>query len=304
MAITTAAGVLLPEVLLVGAGHATLYASVTPSGNGQPAAGRLRRMPVPGLPFARWAWRGQSRRARRRRADAVMTTVRALTRPGELTVIDDQGVRYTLDPEAMLSIIGPSEEPAGPLSVRFRLDPVPGRGIGWLELRRQDGSAIRLLPSARPAVQVSQLMPASAIPAERELLDQALADGPRHHLDIGAVLPPIGGMSVQVDSLVSRPDSWQLYLRATPRWWRYSEDGSREWSPATVDAEDDRGGMYLSTPAGGTWRPSREPGHEEQEELGYEELALRFVPRLDPHAHGLTLTFRGADEKVLVDLRL
>jgi hypothetical protein len=311
-AIAASAGVLLPEVLVVGPRHATVYASLTPSGNGQPAGGRLGRLLVPGMPLARWAWSGQSRRARRRHVDAAMTTVRALARPGELTVIDDQGVRYTLSPGGMFGIIGSSGEPAGPMSVRLGLDPVPGRGIRWLELRSQDGSAIRLLPSARPAVQVSQLMPTSASPAERELLARTAelqqsgeqADGPRHHLDIGAGLPPIDGVSMQVDSLISRPDSWRLYLRATPGWWRHSKDGSRRWAPATVHAEDDRGGTYLSTPDGGRWHPNREePGHEE-EEPGHEELALRFLPRLDPQARALTLTFRGANEKVLVDLRL
>jgi hypothetical protein len=265
--------------------------------------------------------------------------------------------------------------------VHLRLDPVPGHGITWLELRRQDGSAIRFLPSPRPAVQVSQLAQAPASPAERELLNLALflieshlnaaseaagelltrecsaalaraaelrqsgeldpaselpdqlrqlcavltehrpadrlpaswagmlgaarqSDGPRHHLDIGAALPPIDGVSVQVDSLISGPGVWRLYLRATPRWWKYSEDGNRKWPPATVHAEDDRGGMYLSTYDGGTWQPNGEEPGPGEEQFGHEELALRFLPRLDPHAQVLTLTFRGADEKVLVNLRL
>jgi hypothetical protein len=375
-AIATSVGVLLPEALVAGAGHATLYASLMPSGNAQPAAGRLGRVPAPGMPFARWAWR----RAHRRRADAAVTTVRALARPDELTIIDNQGVRYTLRPEGTWGKIGPSGEPAGPLSVRLRLDPVPGRGIGWLEVRRPEGSAVRLLPSARPVVQVSRRTPASASPAERELLDQALSlielqltdagevaedllrqqcaaalartaqiqrsgelgpaselpdqlrqlcavltehrpadrlpaswsgmldaarrgGGPRHHLDIGAALPPIDRVTVQLDSLISWPDSWRLYLRATPSWWRHSQDGSRKWFPVTVHAEDDRGGTYLSAFGGGTMDPGREePGHEEK--VRHEELALRFLPRLDPLAHALTLTFRGANEEILVDLGL
>jgi hypothetical protein len=377
-AIATSAGVMLPEVLVSGPGHATLYASLTPSGKGQPAAGRLRRMLLPAMPLARWAGGGWSRRPRRGRVDAAMATARALARPGELTVIDDQGVRYTLVPESMFGIIGPSGEPAGPMSVCLGLDPVPGRGIRWLELRRQDGSATRLLPSARPAMQVSQPTPSFASPAERELLDQAAlalielqlttadnaaadllrqhcsaavartarlqqsgeldpasdlpdqprqlcaaltghhpanqlpaswsgmlraarkANGPRHHLDIGAALPPIDGVSIQVDSLISRPDSWRLYLRAAPRRWRHGQDGSR----MTVQAEDDCGGTYLSIPDGGKWHPNRDEFGHEEEELGHEELALRFLPRLDPQTHVLTLTFRGANEKVLIDLRL
>ena len=172
-AIATSVGVLLPEALVAGAGHATLYASLTPPGNGRPAAGRRGRMPALGLPFTRWAPRGQ--RARRQRADAAVATVRALTRPDELTIADNQGVRYTLHPWVMSAKIGPSGQPAGPLSVRLRLDPVPGRQIGWLELRRPGGSAVRLLPSARPAVQVRPRTPASASPAERALVDQALS---------------------------------------------------------------------------------------------------------------------------------
>jgi hypothetical protein len=380
-AIATSAGILLPEALVADAGHATLFASVTPSGNGQSAAGRTRRVPVPRMPLARWVWGGPSRRARRRRAHAALATLDALVRPGELTAVDDRGARYTLEPEAVFGATGPSGQPAGPVSVRLRLDPVPGQGITWIELRRQDGSAIRLLPSPRPAVQVSQLAQASASPAERELLNQALflieshlnaaseaagellaqecsaalakaaevqqsgdldpaselpdqlrqlcavltehrpadrlpaswagmlgaarqSDGPRHHLDIGAALPPIDGVSVQVDSLISGPGVWRLYLRATPRWWTYSQDGNSKWLPATVHAEDDRGGMYLSTYDGGTWQPDGEEPGPGEEQLGHEELALRFLPRLDPHARVLTLTFRGFNEKILVNLRL
>ena len=318
-ALATSAGVLLPDLLVAGAGHATLYASLTPSGNGPPAAPRPRGEPAPGVPLARWPWR-RGARARRRRAYAVMAPVRVLARPGELTVTDDQGVRYTFHPWGMWGKIGPSGEPAGPLSVRLRLDPVPGRGIGWLELRRQDGSAIRLLPSARAAVRVSRRTPISASPVERELVDQALslnepqlgvapqADGPRRHLDIGAALPPVDGVTVRVDSLISWPGSWRLYLRAAPQWWEFRENGCGMRPAVTVHAEDDRGGTYLATPDGSTRYPGgEEPGHDEEsheEGVTHEELALRFLPRLDPLARALTLTFQGASEEVLVDLRL
>lgn len=111
-------------------------------------------------------------------------------------------------------------------------------------------------------------------------------DGPRRHLDLGAVLPAIDGVSVQADSLFSWPDSWRLYLRATPSWWKYSEDGNRKWSPISVNAEDDRGGTYVSNFGGST-------GHGD-----HEEFALRFLPRLHPLAHALKLTFGGADEEI------
>lgn len=377
--IATPAGLLLPEALVVGADHATLYASLTPPANGQPAVGMRRGMPAPGMPFARWAMRRRVRRVRRRQADAAVTTMRTLVGPDELTVVDDRGVRYTLRPLGMSGKVGRSGEPAGPRSVSLRLDPVPGPGVGWLELRCRDGSSTRLLASTRPSVRVSRLTPISESAAERELAGQALslielqlnhagdavedllrrrcpealaraskiersgqldpasqlpdqlrqlcsvltehrppgglpaswsgmlgaaqrADGPDHHLDIGAALPPIDGVTVQLDSLISWPDSWRLYLRATPTWWGYSEDGMRKWSVVTVHAEDDRGGSYLSTFGGSTGHTRHEePG---QEDVSHEELILRLRPRLDPLAHALTLTFRGANEEVLVNLRL
>jgi hypothetical protein len=366
-AIETPAGVLFPEALVVGAGHAVLDVALMPSGNGEPATARPRRMLVPAMPFARLVpGRARAtRRARRRRADVAVAVMRSLGRSDDLTVIDDLGARYALHPEAMH---GPSGGPAGLVSVRLRLDPVPGREVRWLELRSQNGAATRLVRSGRPAVRISQLTAVAVTPAERALSDQAFglmelhltstevaddilrqrcsaalasiaeaqqsseldpaselpdqlrqlcavltehrpagglprnwsrmldaarrADGPARHLDICAALPPIDGVAVQADILISRSDGWRLYLRATPGWWNYSEDGHRKWNPVSVHAEDDRAGTYLSIFDGST-------GHR-----GNEELALRFVPRLDPLARALKLTCRGASEEVVVDLRL
>jgi hypothetical protein len=380
-AIKTSAGVLLPEAVVVGADHATLYASVMP-GDGQPSPGQAASGPPPQVRLARWAWRRRLprvQRASRRYAEAARTTMRTLAQPDEVTVVDDGGADYALRPQGGSGRTGPSGEPAGPRSVRFWLDPVPRRGTGWLELRRQDGTATRLLPSARPAVQVGQLTPVAVSPAERELTDQALSlielrltsigdlphdilsqrcsaalatmeeiqrsgelgaaselpdqlrqlcavltqhgpadrlpaswsgmldaawrtDGLRHQLDIGAALPPIDGVVVLADSLISGAGSWQLYLRVTPRWWNYGEDG-RGRTRVSVRPHDDRGGTYLSTLEGSTrHRDLDEPAHEEK--VGHEVLGLRFLPRLDPHAHTLTLTFRGADEEIAIDLPL
>jgi len=366
-AIETSAGVLFPEALVAGAGHAVLDASLMPSGNGEPATARPRRLLGPGMPFARLVpGRARAaRRARRRRADAAVATMRSLAGSDDVTVVDDRGARYVLHPEGMHTRSG---GPAGPMSVRLGLDPVPGREVRWLELRGQNGSATRLARSGRLAVRISQLTAVALSPAEREVSDLASglmelhltstevaddilrqrcsaalariadiqqsgdldpaselpdqlrqlcivltehrppgrlprewsrmldaarrADGPRHHLDICAALPPIDGVAVQADTLISMSDGWRLYLRATPGWWRYSEDRHRKWSPVSVHAEDDRAGMYLSIFGGST-------GHR-----GHEELALRFLPRLDPLARALKLTCRGASEEVVVDLGL
>jgi hypothetical protein len=143
-------------------------------------------------------------------------------------------------------------------------------------------------------VVLTEHRPADGLPRNWSgMLDAAQrADGPRRHLDICAALPPIDGLAVQVDILISMSDGWRLYLRTTPGWWNYSEDSLRKWNPVSVHAEDDRAGTYLSTFDGST-------GHR-----GNEELALRFLPRLDPLARALKLTCRGASEEVVVDLGL
>ena len=362
-AIGTSAGLLFPDVLVAGAGHAVLDASLMPSGTGESAAARARRLLVSGVPLARLV-PGRARATRR----AAVAALGSLARPGDLTVIDDRGARYALHPGGMWGKFGPSGGPAGPLSVGLGLDPVPGREVRWLELRSQNGAATRLVRSGRPAVRISQLTGVAVSPAERELSDQAFglmelrltstevaedflrqrcsaalariaeiqrsgeldpgselpdqlrqlcavltghrpagslprswsgmldaaqrADGPRRHLDICAALPPIDGVAVQVDILISMSDGWRLYLRATPGWRNYGEDSHRMWSPVSVHAEDDRAGTYLSTFGGST-------GHRANE-----ELALRFLPRLDPLARALKLTCRGASEEVVVDLGL
>jgi hypothetical protein len=118
------------------------------------------------------------------------------------------------------------------------------------------------------------------------------ADGPEQHLDIAAVLPPVDDIVVRVDSLVSGPRVWKVYLTAEPGWWTYSADRNRKWPVMSLHAEDDLGGLYLSEFDGS----SRHGDHE--------ELALRFLPRLNPLARALTLTLHRATEQVTIELRL
>ncbi|MDQ2875244.1 MAG: hypothetical protein M3Y33_10780 [Actinomycetota bacterium] len=124
------------------------------------------------------------------------------------------------------------------------------------------------------------------------MLDAAhRTDGPRHHLDIGAALPPLDGIVATLDSLSSGPGAWRAYLRAVPGWWSYSEDRRRKWPPVSVHAEDDVGGSYLSIFGGSN-------SHDD-----CEELTLNFLPRLNPLARALKLTF-GAGGEVEVDVDL
>ena len=117
-------------------------------------------------------------------------------------------------------------------------------------------------------------------------------DGAPQHLDISAALPPVDDIVVRVDSLVSGPRTWQLYLRAEPGWWTYSADRNSKWSAMLARAEDDLGGLYLSQFGGST-------GHGD-----HEELILRFLPRLNPLARTLILTFTHAADQVTIEVRL
>ena len=347
--IETAAGTLRPGVLVAGPARAALDASLLPTGQTQD---RLAAPPPPISSSARVAM-----------AQALGDLAGAITSAVALT--DDQGTTYTLHVEDIQHYPDRSQE-GGPVSLRLGVDPVPARERGWLELRGQDGSAARLMPSPRPDARVSRLVPVPEGPAARELSELALgligltgyglgpgdmerhcsaalaraaevqqsgqpgtagdlpgqltrlcafltgrgpadglppgwstmisaaghADGARQHLDISAALPPVDDIVVRVDSLVSEPRAWKVYLRAEPGWWTYSADRNRKWSAMLARAADDLGGLYLSQFGGST-------GHGD-----HEELILRFLPRLNPLARTLTLTFTHAAEQVTIELRL
>jgi hypothetical protein len=279
LAIETAAGTLSPRALVVGPDHAALDVWLMPSPETQ------RRLTGPSAANVPGAWS----------ADTLFTLASdpsEMLRFDDVIVLDDREARYTLT----------FESGSIPHDLRLRLDPVPPRGCGWLELRGRDGSAARLLPSARPVVQISPPAPPAAGPDGLELPEQAPspieqqpappADGLAHHLDIAADLPPVDGTAVRLDSLIAEPDDWCIYLRARPGWWTYSEDRHRKWAAMSVGAEDDRGRRYVSTFGGSTGRGD------------HEELILRFQPRLDPLAGSVKLAFTGAAGQVVVEVRL
>jgi hypothetical protein len=117
------------------------------------------------------------------------------------------------------------------------------------------------------------------------------SDGAWQHLNLFVAFPRIDQTVVRVDSLLSEPETWRVYLRAEPGWWSYGID-RRKWPVMRVGAEDDLGGMYLSQFDGSRGRGD------------HEEVTLRFHPRLNPLARALTLTFSGVGEQVTLDLRL
>jgi hypothetical protein len=281
-AIETPSGLLLPEGLIVGADDAFLSTTLTPWQSDTP----------------RHDDAGPDRAAPADSHVSINEEIRALeasTQTGDIAVVDDRGTTYALRVRAAAGARGPS-----PKSIRYRVDPTPGRGIEWLELRGQNGTAARLLPSPRAAVRIGPLTPMTAPPLSgqrpdddsrgRDTMPDAVArsDGPRHHLDLGITLPPIEGIALQLDSLISASSGWSLFLRASPRWRRYRDDRRQKRSPVELSAEDDRGCLYQYKFGGSAGRD------------GHQELSLRFSPRLDPLARRLGLTFTGSAEHITI----
>jgi len=289
--VQTPAGVLLPEILTAGASQAMLCGSLTLSGTGRLAASVPdRRVLSPGALLARLAPRAL--RGGRAEAEAAGAYMRALS---IVVVVDDRGARYALTGVSSSGVLGAPDR-----DVHLRVDPVPERETGWIELHGQDGTTARLLPSPRAAARIGQLGPARGTPAEWPGMSGAAprADGPRLCRDIGVALPAVDGVRIHLDSLISRPGGWKLYVRARPRWRDYSRAIRPGTGPLSVRAEDDRSGSYLGIglPSGG------EPAEERVMEP--EEVAVQFVPRLDPLARALKLTFQGAHEEITVDLQI
>lgn len=319
-ALQTAAGVLVPETLMACAGQAVLCGSLTLSDSLLAAAVPRRRVLAPGALFNRLVPRktvsevaGQGRRttwhmgfprlSRTERASAAITRAANRALLTSITIVDDRGARY-----ATRGWRSSGKAGAPDLFVCLGIDPVPGREVGWVELRGQDGTSARLLSSPRAAARVGQLRSARVTQAgwsgtPGEVLRR---DGPRLYRDVGIALPALDGVNIHLDSLISLPGSWQLYLRAWPRWRHYNQAGLRG-TQVLVHAADDRGGSYHGSYAGDTKRFRKyAPDHELEAEFatGPEELALRFLPCLDPLARSLTLTFQGAREEITVDLEI
>jgi hypothetical protein len=155
--IDTAAGTLYPGGLVAGAGHAFLDASLTPTGQTQ------ERLALPPPPI--------SSSARAAMGEAIRDLTGAVTAAVALT--DDQGATYALHVEAVQHYQDAGQE-RRPVALRLRVDPVPARERGWLELRGQHGSAARLVPSAHAYTRVSRLSPTPNSPEAWQLAQQAL----------------------------------------------------------------------------------------------------------------------------------
>ena len=174
--------------------------------------------------------------------------------------------------------------------------PSPGRASGGSSCRA--GTGPRPACCARPARWYGSAgcTPVTGRPATDDAdfasPDAADPGGARHHLDLGVTVPTLDGITLQLDSLFSTLGGWSLRLRATPRWFRYRDDGNRKWSPVAIIAEDDRGHSYCCTFGGSSGRD------------GHEYLTLEFRPRLDPVTRRLRLTCTGSTDQVSLDVDL
>lgn len=287
IAIETGAGTLLPEGLAVGDGDALLFTSLIPwdASPGDDAWSNAGSWSVHG-----GSWSG--------RPGTIDDEIRALEPSAgtdDITVADDQGATYALSLRSASGAHGPS-----PQSIWLRVDPIPGPSVRWIELRGRNETAARLLRSPRAVVRLGRLTPVIARPAERAVTDDAASAtpdatdpaGPRHHLDLGVTVPALDGITLQLDSLFSTRSGWSLRLRATPRWFRYRDDGKRKWSPVAISAEDDRGHSYSYRFGGSSGRD------------GHEYVTLQFTQRLDPLTRRLRLTCTGSTNQVTLDVDL
>ena len=161
-AIETTDGVLLPDLLIIGPGRAILGGGLAdlPHGTARSAAEAESRRSAQRLtPLSRKERIEQARRIVQQEPP----------RFDDVTVTDDRGTRYGLRLEAMSDHRNQRGAAAAPSPVELRVEAAPAPGAAWFELRHPNGSATRLLPSPRAAVQVSQVTPTPASAAETEL---------------------------------------------------------------------------------------------------------------------------------------
>lgn len=169
---------------------------------------------------------------------------------------------------------------------------------------RQEGT---LEPASRVPDQIARLCaalagegPADGLPAPwADMLAAAgQLDGPRHHLGIGLTVPPVEGVTIQLDALTSAPHGWRLHLRSAGRWpAEVQRDGGGnlqgKWRNMEFSTDDDRGNSYI--------------GHMGAFSSGdgtIERFTVEFRTRLDPLARRLALTVAGPADQVTVDLDL
>jgi hypothetical protein len=250
-----------------------------------PVALRLGVDPVPARERGWLELRGHDGSAAR-----LVPSAHAYTRVSRLSPAQDSAEAWVLSQQA-LGLIGLRLTGAGQDEVERQCSAALARAA---EIQQSGGAGELPGQLARLCAVLTGHGPADGLPRGWSgILDAAdCGDGASRHLDLFVALPQVDDTVVRVDSLISEPGTWRVYLRAEPGWWTYSADRNQKWPVLAVAAEDDLGGTYLSQFDG-----SRGRG-------GHEELTLRFLPRLNPLARALTLTFSRAIDQVTLELQL
>ena len=253
-----------------------------------PVSVRLGVEPVPARERGWLELRGHDGSAAR-----LVPSAHAYTRVSRLSPTPYSTEAWVLSQQA-LGLIGLQLSGAGPDEVERLCSAALARAT---EIQQAGGpGAARELPGqlARLCAVLTGHGPADGLPRGWSgMIDAAdRRDGASRHLDLFVALPQVDDTVVRVDSLISEPGSWRVYLRAEPGWWSYSADRNRKWPVLAVAAEDDLGGLYVSQFDGSSGRGD------------HEELTLRFLPRLNPLARALTLTFSRATDQATLELQL
>ncbi len=261
--ITLANGILSPQHLLVEPDQAILQASLSQGGSTFPRSNDVA-MPMHDL--------------------------------GDLTIVDDQGVRYLASVKSSSGSWRQSGEPIGSTHLTILITPAPKAGIAWLELRGPNGSMSRLTRPTQCAIQVGPITPVEKNVQHnvRDFVAHdsiSLSDGPEYHMALGVSLE-LEGFSVRLDSLESCRDEWRLHLGAEPGWWLYSENRKTKWAIVSIQPEDNLGNTYEDRFGGS--RPH----------LDHDDLTLIFHPRLDPRAASVKLVVQGSSHQVILSLDL
>jgi hypothetical protein len=163
-AIDTTDGVLRPDLLVIGPDRAILSGRLADPWHSTVASAssaetEFQPFPPRLAPLSHQERLEEARRIARRKPP----------RFDDLIVTDDRGRRYGLRLESMSDHRNQRGAAAVPSPVQIRVEPAPPPGAVWIELRHPSGSAARLLPSPRAAVQVSQATPLPAAAAETDL---------------------------------------------------------------------------------------------------------------------------------------
>jgi hypothetical protein len=162
--------------------------------------------------------------------------------------------------------------------------------VGLAGLGRVPGQGPPLLGQAPPGPgSASQALPPkwASLFARR-----AGARGPGGAAAVGIVTPPIDGVIISMEGLLTNEQGWEIHVATSPGIGIGPPGMQRivDQSPIAWWAEDDRGNHYLGHT--GSWGGNHQYSHG----------AINYWPPLDPRATELRLTPTGSSERAVITL--